>query len=115
MSRAHLFEITEGWGAELGPFTLTSKGEAFALPTTVDLVIGGTDGAQVDTEGWVRVADAQSGDGKGKVYFTPDPDVLRAANSPYTIRWRVPGAPDQEPVFVPNGDADVFIVFRPFG
>lgn len=119
MSRAHLLEIVEGWGAEIGPFTLRrdatagSSGDPFELPGAVDLIIVGNNGVAVDTADWVRVADDQSTTGKGQIYFTPVPDDLVAANSPYTIRWRVPGAPDQQPVFVPSGAADVMIVFAP--
>ena len=122
MSKAHLFEIVEGWGAEIGPFTLRrdaapgTLGEPFDLPEIVDLILVGTDGVAIVTADWVRVADDQSTTGKGQVYFTPDPsaaDGFRTAKSPYTMRWRVPGAPDQAPVYVPSGEADTVIVYAP--
>jgi hypothetical protein len=103
-----LVEIVEGWTDEIGPFTPKADDVAVDLTgLTVELILRSKTGALVETTSDARVDDDPT---TGKVYWTPDAADLSAAQSPYTLRWKV--TDDSGVVFFPNGRADELVVHR---
>lgn len=86
-----LFTITQGWTAQLGPFTLRLNGSPLDLSSmTVNLKLrSSANSAFVDTVGDVSVDADQAGAGRGRVYYKPDPEDFNALHSPYFCRFEV--------------------------
>lgn len=116
-----LFEVTEGWTQELGPFTLKAGADVESLAAvaltgfTVALILRDDQGTLITVAGTVRIATDQIAE-KGNVYFTPDAAdfTWRAGGflgQDFQMHWKViDGA--AKVVYFPNGEPDVIRVFR---
>jgi hypothetical protein len=99
-----LFEITEGWTQELGPFGLKIDGVLQDLSgCTVTMV--GTDASRNNKTfgGTIRLASDQGGVGKGLVYYTPVAADFVAGKYPYAVHFKVVSSSNV--VFFPNAEA----------
>ena len=106
-----LLDVVEGWTGELGPFTLKVDGvpiDLNGIDVALQLRPQARPGLFVDAEGDVRVDLLAS----GQVYYKPDAADLRAADSPYTIRWKLTDGAD-DVIYVPSGEADTIVVHLP--
>jgi hypothetical protein len=104
-----ILELTEGWTAELGPFTLYQAPNVVQpLDTfTVEIELRNASGVLITPGGVVRVASPAS---LGQVYYTPAAGDFVAGRLPYTLRWKVTDVAGHV-VYFPNGDADTIAVF----
>lgn len=105
---AELFTITEGWTRELS-FTLLSQGSVVDLSDLDVVPVIKTKAGKALTipPEKYRVDDDPT---TGKVYWTPVAADLKAANTPYSIHWKVTG--DDGVIFYPSGDADTIAVAK---
>ncbi len=104
-----ILEVVEGWTQELGPFTLRIDGDPFPGGLdgfTVALVLKGKTGTVVTAD--TRADDDQSAN-PGQVFYTPATDDLVAAESPYSMHWKVTDG-NGKVVFFPHTKGDRLIV-----
>lgn len=95
-------DLVEGW-TETVTFTLKADGDIIDLTgRTVTMRARDKNGNDPAFVGKVSIIDADG----GVVGFTPDAADLLAAESPYTIRFKILG----DGYFVPNGEPITLVV-----
>lgn len=104
-----LFEVTEGWTDELGPFTLKIDGVAINLSgLTVTIVLRNTAGALVVVGGTIRVGLPTS---LGQVYYTPvAADFVSGDDNEYHVHFQATNISGAK-VFFPNGEPYRIVVW----
>ena len=103
---AVLTEVEQGWSGSL-PFTLYADNVAVDLSgLTVTGIVHTRRGTVVSTTGKVTVTGSTS----GVVTWTPAATDLTAANSPYTVRFKVVDLTSAT-VYFANGEADKLVVY----
>lgn len=111
-----ILDITEGWTAELGPFTLRVNGAPLDLSglSTPVVVLHNARGRTVTPGGTLRVDAVPS---TGKVYYTPVAadfvfdDTLHATRQSYTIHFKITDGAGKV-VFFPNAEASEIGVYK---
>lgn len=106
-----LFDITEGWTAEIGPQTALADGQPFSLAGfTCELVVRDKSGTQVGAPGTVRLH-ANQVTNPGQWYFTPDPTKWLNTGTPYKAHLKITDGAG-EVMSCPNGAPDIIRVFK---
>lgn len=98
-----LVNLTEGWTAELGPFTLKVDGVVLDLTGfTVTIVLHDGNGVAIVPGGSLRVGTPAS---LGQVYYTPAVTDFVSGTTSYKVHFKVTDGLGKI-VFFPNGLAD---------
>lgn len=97
-----LFEVTEGWTEEIGPFTLKNNGVIVDLTGfAVTVILRNTAGVLVTAQGVIRIPTPSN----GQVYYTPAAaDFISGDDNQYRLHFQVVDGAGHK-VFFPNGEA----------